>query len=619
VRALIAVAIAGSCWSAAHGASPTLTAGLADLSLEQLGSVVVSGVSGRDEPLSRAPASIYVITGDEIRRSGRNSLAEVLRLAPNLDVARVDANQYAITARGFNNTLANKLLVMIDGRTVYTPLFSGTFWEAQDVMLEDIDRIEVISGAGATLWGANAVNGVINILTKRASATQGITASVRAGTSQNDGASRYGGELPGGHYRVYGKAVRRENTVLGDGRAISDLGEQVQGGFRADWGRPGHGFTLQGDAYEGAAHGQGRDFSGLNVLGRLTRDLGDGAELRLQGYFSRTARQHVGVFEEDLDTYDFELQHGLERQGAHHVLWGMGARRHESATRNSALIVFQPETRELDRRHVFLQDEIALRPDLDLTLGGKLERNTYTGNEFLPTARLGWRPDEARLLWMSASRAIRAPSRVDRDLFSPLTVPPLVGGSARSEVVKVYEIGWRAQASRRVSYSATAFYNEYERIRTIQATPAGLMVTNDREGSAYGVEGWATWHASDRARLSGGLVSQRFDLRDRAGVPGLLPSSEANDSPYWVKLRASFDVAPAWELDVFLRHYAARPDPQVPAYTAIDARVGWRLVRDAELSFALQNLTDRRHPEWGMAASRAELERGAFVQLRVGL
>jgi iron complex outermembrane receptor protein len=619
VRALIAVAIAGSCWSAAHGASPTITAGLADLSLEQLGSVVVSGVSGRDEPLSRAPASIYVITGEEIRRSGRNSLAEALRLAPNLDVARADANQYAITARGFNATLANKLLVMIDGRTVYTPLFSGTFWEAQDVMLEDIDRIEVISGAGATLWGANAVNGVINILTKRAADTQGVTASARAGTLQDDVASRYGGELAGGHYRVYGKSVRRDATALGSGATLLDQGEQVQGGFRADWGRAGHGFTVQGDAYDGGVNGQGRDYSGLNLLGRWTRDLGGEAQLRVQGYYARAQRHHVGIFEEDLDTYDLDLQHALARWGAHRMLWGLGARRHQSSVRNSAVIAFLPEERELDRRHVFLQDEIALRRDLDLTLGGKLEYNTYTGNEFLPTARLGWRPGEGGLLWMSASRAVRAPSRVDRDLFAPLIVPPLIGGDARSEVVKVYEVGWRAQASRRVSYSATAFYNEYERIRTVQVTPAGLVVTNDREGSAYGVEAWGSWQATERARFSAGLVSQRFDLRDRPGVPGLLPSTEGNDPPYWMKLRASFDIARAWELDFDLRHYASRPGPHVPDYTALDARLGWRPARDAELSLVLQNLTDRRHGEWGSAASRAELERGAFVQLRVGL
>ncbi len=614
-RTLLAAGLIAGC-AAAHSA-PLQTAGLADLSLEQLSNLVVSSVSGRNEPLDRAPASVYVITREEIRRSGRTSLPQVLRLAPNLDVARVDANQYAISARGFNNPLANKLLVLIDGRAVYTPLFSGTFWEVQDVMLEDIDRIEVISGPGATLWGANAVNGVINILTRRADATQGVTASVRAGTAQNDVASRYGGALSGGgHYRVYGKSVRRDSTSLEGGGSARDAGEQAQGGFRADWGREGHGFTLQGDAYDGAVNGQGRDYSGLNVLARWSRELDDGAALTVQGYFDRTTRNHFGLFKEDLDTMDLDLRHALARSGAHRFLWGVGVRHYEDSVTNSALLAFLPPSRDLDRRQVFLQDEIALRPDVELTLGGKVESNSYTGNEFLPSARLAWRVDAGRLLWASASRAVRAPSRIDRELFAA----PLAGGPEfRSEIVKVYELGWRAQASRRLSYSLTLFHNDYERIRSVQATPAGIFVTNDREGSAYGVEGWGTWSATDRLRFGAGFVSQRFDLRDRPGVAGLLPSGEGNDPPYWVKLRATFDVAARWEADFSLRHAAARPDPQVPAYTALDARIGWRAAPDAEISLMLQNLGERRHVEWGVPGARSELERAVFLQLRVGL
>ena len=614
-RIVFAAAVAAGC-SIAHGSSRELTASLADLSLEQLAGVTVTSVSRRAEPLSSAAASVFVITGEDIRRAGSTSLAEALRLAPNLDVARADANQYAISARGFNNTLANKLLVLIDGRTVYTPLFSGTFWEAQDVMLEDVERIEVISGPGATLWGANAVNGVINVITRRAEATQGAAASLRTGRTQDDIASRYGGEIAGGHYRVYGKSVRRENTHLRTGVPVPDKGEQAQGGFRADWGRPGHGFTLQGDAYEGSVYEQGRDYSGLNLLGRWSRDLGDGAGLEVQGYYNRAVRNHFGVFQEDLDTWDLEVQHALARRGAHRLLWGFGVRQHDDQVRNSPFVVFRPANQRLTRNHAFVQDEIALRPDLDLTLGGKLESNNYTGNEFLPTARLGWRLRERTLLWAAASRAVRAPSRVDRDLLGPLNVPQLLGGPEfRSEVVKVYELGWREQASRRFSYSLTAFRNDYERLRSVQTTAAGNFVTNDREGTAYGVEGWATWNATDRMRLGAGFVSQRFDLRNRPGVANVQPGGEGNDPPYWTKLRASFDLAPAWELDFLVRHYAARPNPNVAPYTALDARLGWKPARDVELSLALQNAGDRRHAEWG---NGAELERSAFVTLRLG-
>jgi iron complex outermembrane receptor protein len=268
-------------WSAAAGAQGITLAArdLADLSLEQLANVAVSSVSRREEPLSRAPASIYVITGDDIRRSGATSLPEALRLAPNLQVARVDSSQYAITARGFNSTTANKLLVLIDGRTVYTPLFSGTFWDAQDVLLEDVARIEVISGPGATLWGANAVNGVINVITKSAEGTQGTLASLGAGSQERQVVARHGGALEGGHYRLYAKAAKRDETSLPGGASNRDQADRAQVGFRADWGSPAEGFTLQGDLYGGEIDqaAQPREIDGLNVLGRWTRDYGDGS------------------------------------------------------------------------------------------------------------------------------------------------------------------------------------------------------------------------------------------------------------------------------------------------------------------------------------------------------
>jgi iron complex outermembrane receptor protein len=603
---------------AAAQAQTMLAGSLADLSLEELSRITVTSVSRREESLAQAAASVYVITAEDIRRSGRNSLPEVLRLAPNLDVARADASQYAITARGFNNVLANKLLVLIDGRTVYTPLFSGTFWEEIDVMLEDVDRIEVISGPGSTLWGANAVNGVINVITRRAAETQGVTASLLSGSAGEEGAARYGGALGAGHYRVYGKTVRRDATAFGNGTPILDAAEQNQAGFRADWGSAASGFTLQGDAYEGQAFQQNREYAGLNLLGRWNRALEGGGALEVQAYYNRANRHHFGLFKEERDTYDLEVQHALAPRGAHRLMWGAGARRHEDRVQNSALVAFLPPDAELDRNHVLLQDEIALARDLELTLGAKLEYNNYTGNEFLPTARIGWRAGEGRFLWAALSRAVRAPSRIDRDAQVGVLRP----GEFRSEVVKVAELGWRAQPARRFSYSLTAFRNEYEHLRTLMPNPAGpgFVFANDREGSAYGVEGWATWQVSDRARLSGGFVGQQFDLAVRPGGTDLQPAgSEGNEADYWVKLRAAFDLMPGWELDAFLRHYAVRPNPEVPNYTALDLRVGWRAARDVELSLAVQNLFDRRHPEWGPPANRAEFERGAFLKLRVGI
>ena len=609
-------------WSAVAWAETRLAArDLADLSLEQLANIVVSSVSRRDEPLTRAAASVYVISGEDIRRSAATSLPEALRLAPNLDVARADANQYAISARGFNNVLANRMLVLIDGRTVYTPLFSGTFWEAQDLMLEDIERIEVISGPGAALWGANAVNGVINVITRAAADTRGELLSAQAGTAQKDGAARYGGRLGDARYRVYGKGVRRDHTSMANGNPVADAAEHAQAGFRADLGGPRDRLTVQGDAYAGEISGQGREFAGLNLLGRWSRELGSGAELAMQAYFDRTSRHHTAPaagFVEHLDTYDFELQHALAPAGGHRVLWGFGLRHHRDEVKNSLVIRFLPPNRTLDRNHVFVQDEIALRGDLDLTLGAKVESNSYTGAEVLPSARLGWRPSAEQLVWAALSRAVRAPSRVDRELFSPGV---LAGGAGFvSEVSKVFELGYRGQPTPRLSYSVTGFYHDHDKLRSIAPSPADPVIANDREGHTRGIEGWGSWRAAQWWRFSAGFVRLKHHLRDRPGAVNLLaPASEQNDPRGWVKLRASFDLSAKSELDVMLRHVGSRPDPGVPAYTAVDLRYGWRPARGVELSAAVQNLFDRRHPEWGAAANRAELERAAFLRLRLEL
>lgn len=593
---------------------------LVDLSLEQLSNIVVTSVSRRDEPLSGAAASIYVITAEDIRRSGAASLPEALRLAPNLQVARADASQYAISARGFNSTIANKLLVLIDGRTVYTPLFSGTFWEVQDVMLEDLDRIEVISGPGATLWGANAVNGVINVITRSAAETQGVLASARAGTTGRDAAVRHGGELGGGHYRVYAKALRREATALPSGVSNDDQADQVRLGFRADWGRPDDGVTLQGDAYSGEIDQvatAAREMNGLNLLGRLTRDLGLGASLRAQAYYERTFRHHPGAFREHLDTLDFELQHGLSPAGRHRLLWGLGWRHHRDDVENSAAVAFIPGERTLDQSHFFAQDEITLRPGLELTLGAKLETNSYTGTEFLPSARLGWRLAPGHFVWTALSRAVRAPSRIDRELFSPGTPPFAVAGGPdfRSEISRVFELGYRAQPVRAVSLSVTGFYHDHEHLRTLSPAPGGAVIANDLEGRTSGFEGWASWRPAAWWRLSGGLVRLYQSLSLRPGAVDLQsPASIGSDPDSWWKLRAQFDLGPAHGLDVLVRHYEGLANRNVPAYTALDLRLGWTPRPDLEVSLGLENLLDPGHVEWGPGA---EFERAAFLRARL--
>lgn len=617
-----------------HGyAAEPRVADLVDLSLEQLADIEVTSVSRRAERLADAPASIYVITGEDIRRAGVTSLPEALRLAPNLQVARNSASGYAISSRGFNSTTANKLLVLIDGRSVYTPLFSGVFWDAQDVMLEDVERIEVISGPGATLWGANAVNGVINVITRTAQATQGSLLAAGGGNLESGGSFRYGGKAGAdGHYRVYGKFFDRENTERANGAEVRDGWHNGQVGFRADWGGAGRGFTLQGDAYTGkldqAQPGKtGTD--GMNLLGRWNQRLADGSAIRVQAYYDHTERDVPGTFGEKLDILDMEVQHGFQLAASHRVLWGGGYRYARDRVQNSAVLAFLPADKNLDWANVFAQDEIKLSASVELTAGLKFESNDYTGWEPLPSLRLSWKPSTDQLVWTALSRAVRAPSRLDRELFAPGNPPfSLLGGpDFRSEISNVFELGYRAQPSSAVSYSITAFYHDHDHLRSLEPAPGGTCVSiatpgstcvlgNLIEGTTKGIEAWGNYQATKTWRLSGGAVFLDQDLKRKPGsLDPTGPSALGNDPDYQWQLRSAMTLTDRHEFDIMVRGVGALPSPAVPAYTAVDARLGWRASRDVELSLTLQNLFDRAHAEFGAAPGRSEYGRGAFLKL----
>src|SRR5437867_3935781 len=595
---------------------------LADLSLEELANLEVTSVSRRAERLSDAPASIFVITGDDIRRSGATSIPEALRLAPNLEVARVDSRQYAISARGFNNTIANKLLVLIDGRTVYTPLFSGVFWDAQDVMLEDVERIEVISGPGATLWGANAVNGVINVITRRASDTQGAFAYGRAGSLERGYAARYGGAMGAvGAYRVYGRFFDVFDTSRTNGTTASDAWSKGQVGFRIDWGTAANGFTLQGDAYRGSLDQAIRDdssISGNNLLGRWNRDLAGWGQLQVQSYFEHTERDIPGTFAERLNIFDFEFQHGLRAIGAHRLTWGGGYRYGDDRVSNSAVVAFLPANRGLRWANVFAQDEIALEENLRLTLGAKFENNDYTGTEPLPSARLAWKPDPQRLVWGAVSRAVRAPSRIDRDLFVNAGPTQLAGGpDFVSEVVKVFEVGYRDQPLPQATYSISVFHNVYDKLRSVEPVSATTSVLgNKMEGTGNGLEAWGSYQAARNWRLSAGafFLRQRLNLKPDSGDANV--SAAGNDPKRQFMLRSSLDLPDSTELDIRVRYVSELPNPKVPAYTAFDMRIAWRLQRELELSVVGQNLIDSGHVEFGNPATASEMARGGYVKLK---
>jgi iron complex outermembrane recepter protein len=606
---------------------------LADLSLEELGNVEVTSVSKTSERLSDAPASIFVITAEDIRRSGSRSLPEALRLAPNLQVARTGADTYAISARGFNNSnaLANKLLVLIDGRTVYSPAYSGVFWDQQDVMLEDVERIEVISGPGATLWGANAVNGVINVITRPAQNTQGGLVAAGGGNTDVGAAVRYGSKLgESGNFRLYGKSSRFDNTERADGASLPDGWQFNQAGFRADLGQSSSNFTFQGDLYNGRGDdrtlGGPIEVSGVNLLARLNKQFSSGSDIQLQAYFDRAQREDRTSFQGDTDTYDLEFQHGIPL-GRHKVLWGAGYRQARDDLPATVpvppaaglVISFVPESRTLSWQNVFVQDEVRLSETLKLTLGIKFEKNDYTGWENLPSARLAWKATERQLLWGAVSRAVRAPARLDRDFHLalvipavPLTIPIINGGpDFESEVANVAELGYRAQPWSSFSLSVTAFYHDYDKLRSGQPAPA--VIQNMIEGEVSGVEAWATYQATGNWRLSGGLVELRKDLRVKPGSPDPVgPSALGNDPEHQWMLRSILNLTPRHDFDVMVRRVSRLPEPEVPAYTAVDARFAWRPRSDLELSVTAQNLFDPTHPEFGALPGRSEIPRSVF-------
>ena len=607
--------------------APTPSNALKQLSLEELSNIEVTSVSRRPEKLSEAASAIQVITSEDIRRSGATSIPEALRLADNLDVAQINSHDWAISARGFNTALSNKLLVLIDGRTIYTPLFSGVFWNAQDYLLKDVDRIEVISGPGGTLWGANAVNGVINIITKNAADTQGTYLEGGGGSELRDFASvRYGGKLaPDVYVRIYGKYFDRGSDVFNSGGAVSDSWRMRQGGFRIDAkASMENSFTLQGDLYSSDANistgGQGQA-SGRNILGRWTHAYPDGADMSLQIYYDRThlydpISNQFGtaqILVDDLDTYDLDFQHRFRIGDAQRLVWGLGYRYTRDIVIGAPNLTFLPPRLNHNLFSAFVQDEIALRKDLLLTLGSKLEHNDYTGFEVEPSARLQWNLKDNQMIWGAVSRAVRTPSRVDRDISEPApSLPPVILQGASdfvSETLVAYELGYRTQLGTGFTASISAFYNDYGDLRSTSITPATivpLFFQNNLEGSTYGVELSISYQVLPWWRLHGSVDPIREDIRVKPGQFDLNKGlNETADPRARLSLRSSMDLPNNMEFDFALRRIDSRDINNgptigiVPSYIEMGLRLGWNPTERIELSVVGQNLLHAHHPEYG--------------------
>jgi iron complex outermembrane receptor protein len=597
---------------------------LASLSIEDLMEVEVTSVSKHAQPLSDAAAAVYVITNEDIRRSGATSIAEALRLAPGLHVARIDSARWAITARGFNGQFANKLLVLIDGRTVYTHLFSGVYWDIQDVVLEDVDRIEVVRGPGGTLWGANAVNGVINIITKKASDTQGLLASGGGGSLDRAfGTVRYGAALgENAHLRGYVKYFDRSNFENEFGRDANDRWDATSGGFRLDWGfSQNDTLTLQGDVYDGSADttllvGTGNDdLGGGNIIGLWRHVLSGTSDLSLRLYYDRTERASDPILNADTDTADVEFQHRFSPFRSNDLIWGAGYRLINDRVDSNFLSIIPDKSKD-HLASAFVQDQIALFGDrVELTVGSKFEHNDYTGFEFQPNIRVLWKPHARHSLWGAVSRAVRTPSRGERDLsFLLIQSGGLIIGNRDfdSEKLLAYELGYRTQLSDDLSFDLAAYYNDYDDIRTGEVGsiplptppyPPGTLPTplrNKAEAVAYGVELGANWKVTEHWTLSGWYTLMKVDVDVDADSTDTMTEATEHDTPsHQIHFRSRMNLPWNLEFDTLLFHAGDVPNQNTDEYTRLDLRLGWRPIEHVEVSVAGQNLVDRRHEEFG--------------------
>lgn len=608
---------------------------LEHLSLEQLGEVAITSVSKHAQPASEAPAAIFVITGDDIRRSGATSIPEALRLAPNLQVTRINAVSYAISARGFNGfETANKLLVMIDGRSVYTPLFSGVLWENQNVDLADVERIEVISGPGGTLWGANAVNGVINIITKDARDTKGALAVANVGTTEGSATVRYGGPLgEEGAWRAYVTGFSRNDSLTLAGDRAHDQWKGVQGGFRTDWSHGSDDFTLQGDVYQDrttsllrllAPNGRLR---GGNLTGSWSRTLSNGGGLSVLAYYDKATRWSPQL-EDSLQTWDLEGQHNFTI-GRNAVVWGAGYRVTSDYfinTLNAA--VLEPEKRRVELADVFVQDEVTLSPDLTLTLGLKGEHSSLSGTDYMPSVRIAWRPTDRMMWWAAVSRAVRTPSRIERDLVYDL---PGLGrlienNTFESEHLVAYEAGYRGRPLDRLSLSVSLFYNDYDDLRTNEGEPTGTLpagsgvyfpvhVGNAIAGQTWGVEAWGSYDVAEWWRLSAGASTIEKNFHVKSGHVDVAGMSSVGNDPDWQASLRSQMTFDRFDVDFAIRRVAELPRPHVDAYTEADARVGWRVNDDVEFAVGGTSLLDDAHIE---APEERQVRRNLYAELRWG-
>jgi iron complex outermembrane receptor protein len=572
---------------------------LSGLSIEQLAQVQVRSASKRLEPLSGAPTALYVITPDAIENSGATTLPEVLRLAPNLQVQQLDASQYSISARGFNGAQAgNKLLALIDGRSIYTPLGSSVLWNLHFPVLEDIQQIEVISGPGGTLYGPNAVNGVINITTRDAQDTIGTLVRGTAGPQERTAAVRHGFAIGGsGAMRVYADWHDAEGLPGGLGADFNDDYRGWQAGFRSDFVTDADHVTVQGDLFRTDADTlPGDGARGHNLLARWSRTLSPASSVQLQAYYDYFKRQFTLV-DDSLQTFDAEGQFNTTA-GRHDLVAGAGARTTRDEFINE-LNVFNlnPPRRRLWVYNGFVQDHFRITPELALIAGLKVERSTFTGWQFLPNLRLAWQPNDRNLVWAAVSRAVRTPSRIDRQLEA---LPLLAAAPGfTSEKLVAVEAGYRGQPSSATTLSVNGFVNFYDDLRSTEFVGDHFQLQNGSEGRTYGIEAWGNAQLTPRWRVALGASTLWKDLHDKPGHTELLPRNSLGNDPKWQVIgRSDLDITDRLQLSIDARAVGRiEQEPEIGSYVEAGGQLSWQASQAIELFVAGRNLLHRAHQE----------------------
>src|SRR5260221_2856649 len=643
LAAFLSALLAGNAMAQDPKTVPDVTA----MSMEDLMNMKVTSVSKHTQKVADAAAAIFVITQEDIRRSGATSIPEALRLAPGLEGGRIDQNKWAIGSRGFNGRFDNKLLVLIDGRSVYTPLFSGVYWNVQDVLLENVDRIEVIRGPGATLWGANAVDGVINIITKPAKLTQGAMVTAEVGTEQRtEEGVQYGGKAGDNvFYRAYSKYSDWEPAYGAPGAKASDGWHTLRGGFRMDT-TPSRAdsLTVQGDLYRtnygetltvptvaapySSTYPNAGTYSGGNILGHWNHSFAR-SSTSLQMYYDNTRTVDNSVFTDREGVYDIDFQHDLHIGESHELIWGLGYRSIQDTNSSSPTVSLLPNHSSLNQFSAFLQDQVSLFDNrLRVTIGSKLEHNDFTGFEVEPNIRFVGILSKNQSVWAAISRAVRTPALTEEGLRlneavvppgappfnSPLPVVEAISGSNqfRSEALLAYEVGCRVQATSTFSADIATFYNSYTNLRSaepgtpfVEANPfptdvvVPFTASNKMSGGTYGAELFTDWKVLPKWRLMGSYSYLQMNIRKNADSLDPTPDNPDGASPrhQWY-VRSSLDLPLHLEHDVTLRYIDRLPSLNIPSYYSLDANLGWRPINSLALSIGGQNLLNNQHIEF---------------------